>query len=330
MIFRTLILFGLAALFGACGRDDTTGPFYRYEVPPSAESDGSGNPLNPSQLRAPLPTPRQQMPAVVLGPNIYVLGGLDSLGRSLDVVEVYDPARDSWSTSIPLPLPMYDHGAAVVDGKIFVFGGHQGSRSFGRATFVFDRVSSIWTRRSDMPISFAAMAVGVISKKIYIAAGEGAGPSSVMEYYPAGDVWSLKRIIPNERSGVMYGVAFGRLYVIGGENDGSLVQNVDVYWPADDSWSSEEPLSLARSRAGFGLVGGTFYVFSGMTPNGGPVRSIYSYDPMGGVSHKVGVLVRRRHSCASASLNDKVYLIGGSDGPGIHPTSFNEEYTPRQ
>ena len=39
------------------------------------------------------------------------------------VVDVYDPATDTWTTAAELPIPRHDPTAAVVDGKIYAIGG---------------------------------------------------------------------------------------------------------------------------------------------------------------------------------------------------------------
>jgi hypothetical protein len=42
--------------------------------------------------------------------------------RTTDLVEVYDPRTDKWSTAAPLPEKL-DHTAAPYEGKIFIVGG---------------------------------------------------------------------------------------------------------------------------------------------------------------------------------------------------------------
>jgi N-acetylneuraminic acid mutarotase len=78
---------------------------------------------------APMPTARGSF-AVVTGPDgkLYAMGGfnVDSLpsSNSLDTVEVYDPATDSWSTAAPMLTARRDLAAAVgPDGRIYALGG---------------------------------------------------------------------------------------------------------------------------------------------------------------------------------------------------------------
>jgi N-acetylneuraminic acid mutarotase len=77
--------------------------------------------------RAPMPTPRQAMGAA-LGADgrIYVVGGAHSYSNSkpLSVVEIYDPAADTWSKGPPLAHPRRGHQVvATPEGRIYAIGG---------------------------------------------------------------------------------------------------------------------------------------------------------------------------------------------------------------
>jgi kelch-like protein 18 len=51
-----------------------------------------------------MPTARAFAAAVEFEGQIYVVGGLDAAGDALEVVEVYDPRTDAWSTCPPLDI----------------------------------------------------------------------------------------------------------------------------------------------------------------------------------------------------------------------------------
>jgi N-acetylneuraminic acid mutarotase len=44
---------------------------------------------------APMPTPRTEIAAALLGDNIYIIGGFDKSGRITDIVEVYNLKNNS-------------------------------------------------------------------------------------------------------------------------------------------------------------------------------------------------------------------------------------------
>ena len=52
---------------------------------------------------APMPTPRTEIAAALLGDNIYVIGGFDKPGRVTDIVEVYNLKNNSWTKVAPIP-----------------------------------------------------------------------------------------------------------------------------------------------------------------------------------------------------------------------------------
>ena len=61
-------------------------------------------------IRAPLPSPRTEVAAVQLLGNIFVIGGL---GRGGDLVEEYDPEKNTWRRRAPLPRPLHHVGAVA-------------------------------------------------------------------------------------------------------------------------------------------------------------------------------------------------------------------------
>lgn len=85
--------------------------------------------------RAPLPTPRQAMGADVgADGRIYVVGGAPSYmhPKPMDVVEIYDPEKDSWEKGPPLVYPRRSHAVvATPDGKIYAIGGFVAPRERG-------------------------------------------------------------------------------------------------------------------------------------------------------------------------------------------------------
>ena len=69
--------------------------------------------------------------AAVVDGKIYVVGGIiyDDEGEEVatGLVEMYDPAADSWQQMAAMPTVRYSHASAVMDGKIYVSGGKTSS-----------------------------------------------------------------------------------------------------------------------------------------------------------------------------------------------------------
>ena len=73
-----------------------------------------------------MPTGRNGLATSVLNGKIYLIGGyVPGFMKypGLTMVEVYDPAIDSWGTAPDMPTGRIEIATAVVDGKIYVFGG---------------------------------------------------------------------------------------------------------------------------------------------------------------------------------------------------------------
>ena len=86
-------------------------------------------PTQPSRtwvLLAPMPTGRHGLAVAVVDSTLYAIGGLDSNGVELAVVEAYDPVADHWTARAPMPTARHGLAAGVIGGIIYVVGGRVG------------------------------------------------------------------------------------------------------------------------------------------------------------------------------------------------------------
>src|SRR5688572_14435964 len=96
------------------------------------------------QIRAAMPSARTEVAAVELGGKIYVMGGYDKGGQ---LVEEYDPARDSWRQRAPLPKPLHHVGAAAANGKIYLLGGYISGLGPVNTVYEYDPAADQWTTK---------------------------------------------------------------------------------------------------------------------------------------------------------------------------------------
>ncbi|MDR2707814.1 MAG: hypothetical protein LBB87_03595 [Nitrososphaerota archaeon] len=91
-----------------------------------------------------MPTARSNFAIATYKGKIYCIGGeaIDEKAALLDcrVTEVYDVAKDSWSTKTSPPFEGKNHPASVVDGKIFVITEY--------AVFMYDTAADVWTEKN--------------------------------------------------------------------------------------------------------------------------------------------------------------------------------------
>ncbi|MCE2950044.1 MAG: Kelch repeat-containing protein [bacterium] len=192
------------------------------------------------------PVARGAHNAVVVDNRIHVIGGAGlhpgsketalhpaRPHRALGTHEVFDPAKNAWSTRADMPTPRNHGAAAAVDGRIYVIGGRIGS------VFI--------TTASNTDI--------------------------VEEYDPATDQWGrLLAPMPNPRSAVAWGVHGGRIYVVGGEvrlrDYWAAFAAVDAFDPKSNSWTRLPPMPLPRHGLAADFIGNRLHVVSGQVQSG--------------------------------------------------------------
>jgi hypothetical protein len=190
--------------------------------------------------------------AVAAGGKLYYLGGLQDDGRTaVAMVDVYDPATDTWTKLPDMPTARDHLGAEVVDGRLYAIGGRQAA--FGTETpvvEVLDLATRTWSAAAHgVPTLRAGFATAVVDGEIVTIGGEtGAGPRTAVEGYdPATDAWRTLAPIPSARTG-MQGVAFqAGAWIAGGATDTSVAASaeLDVLFPGPRP-SLEPPTSAPK------------------------------------------------------------------------------------
>ena len=70
---------------------------------------------------APMPTARHDFDIMVVGGKIYAVAG--ACEETMNVLEVYDPAGNTWSAAAAVPWPTAYYAGGVLDGRIYCAGG---------------------------------------------------------------------------------------------------------------------------------------------------------------------------------------------------------------
>src|SRR5207342_2995896 len=76
------------------------------------------------ESRAPLPLPRTELAAAVVGGEIVVLGGFTNDGGASRRVDAYSPTRDSWRRLPDLPIGVHHTMAVGGWDRLYVLGGY--------------------------------------------------------------------------------------------------------------------------------------------------------------------------------------------------------------
>jgi N-acetylneuraminic acid mutarotase len=175
---------------------------------------------------ASMPSARSAMAVGVIDDKIYLAGGMDSTGASVDGVLVYDPVADTWSSG-PAMLERRDNaGAGVHDGKLYVFGGRtrnaNGSVVDGTLASmeIFDPAAGTWSAGPPMPTGRRTFAVGYIGGRFQVMGGENAPDGSAFasneEFDPVTATWRLLMPMSTPRHGAAAATIADVVYVTGG------------------------------------------------------------------------------------------------------------------
>ena len=131
--------------------------------------------------KTPMPTVREGLQLVAFGDKIYALGGCirtvpSSSCTATGVLEIYEPAKDRWTTGAPMPTARQNVGVVVLRGKLYAFGGY----ADGSTTVVHEiyEQSKTWVTQAPMFQPGASMVAGVIASHIYAAGGAGLAPGT--------------------------------------------------------------------------------------------------------------------------------------------------------
>jgi len=232
-----------------------------------------------------MPTPRFGLAAVTLNGKVYAIGGTVVAVGAVATVEVYDPSANTWSTAAPMPTARSNLAAAVVNGKIYAIGGN--------------------------------------------AAPSNAGLSTVEVYDPVSNTWSTAAAMPTARSELAAAAVNGQLYAVGGCcNSLSAWDRLEIYNPATNTWLSSgtpiqvgfapgpAPMLTPRVFLAAVTVNGKIYTVGGGIPDASVAKSttnaVEVYDPATNTWSTASVMPTPRYGLTAATVNGKIYAIGGT------------------
>ena len=274
---------------------------------------------------APLPRPRSEVAAAVLGSEIAIVGGFNADGSSSAGVDVYSPARDIWRRLPDLPVAVNHAAAAAAAGQLYVAGGYSGSLvGTLRRAFVFAR--GAWRELPRLPAVRAAAGAAIVGGKLYVVGG--VGPLGLAQRMLVFDIararWSTVPG-PTPRQHLAVTAARGRVYVVGGRRAGydTNLRLVESFSPLTGRWRREPPLPSARGGTGAAFASGLIVSVGGEEPEG-TIGSVYGLDIARGRWRTLPSLPTPRHGLGVAAVGRIVYVIGGGTQPGLSVSDANE------
>jgi N-acetylneuraminic acid mutarotase len=216
---------------------------------------------------------------------IYTIGGAEVVWTAQ--VEMYDPKSDHWTQIAPLPTARGAVGAAAAFGRIYAIGGAHNTGEYATVE-EYNPATDEWRRVADLPATRAGAGVCTTRGKVYAVGGfvgrddRFRAVDTLFEYDAQRDVWTERAPLPKPRSFVTAVSVGGRVFAIGGTDDGSgvwdsMLDTVEEYNPLTDTWTATAPLPCAVYGASAVAIGSTIYVVLGWTAKGF-VSRVFKYD----------------------------------------------------
>ena len=279
--------------------------------------------------------------------KIYVIGGWGGgASTARNTVFEYDVTSNTWSVKAPMPTARYDLILVTINNKIHAIGGGA-ETNVANVNEVYDPVTNTWSVKASTyegrSSSAGAAAEGQDGNdKIYVFGGNGsANFSSVEEYDPGLDRWTgvsvaRKSPMPNGRNGHGAAVVANKVYVFGGNPSSNVGRLNQKYDPVSDTWESKAlpPTSRAlyvSAAAKDGSGNDKIYVIGG-TVTGAPAYTtsaiVEEYNPVSDTWTAKTSMPTSRDGSAAATVNDKIYVLGGETGGTQTIYNINEMYNP--
>ena len=149
------------------------------------------------QKAAPLKVPRNQLSVAALNGKIYAIGGqfnhdLQQIDQAL--VDIYDPASDTWSEGPALPYGhSHSEGATFVhNGRIWMVGGHTTPEG-GKKGFCGNVLSLAeggeWDVSFTLPKPISSPAAAIIDERMYVIGGWDGRMAEDKRWLSSPEVW---------------------------------------------------------------------------------------------------------------------------------------------
>jgi hypothetical protein len=182
---------------------------------------------------------------------LYLIGGVDTAGIVLDLVQEYDPAADTWRERARMPLAREHFGAALLDTLIYVVAGREkGQGGVSVTAFqAYDPVADRWQTLPNLPTARSGLSLAAAKGRLYAIGGEWPGTFDLNEEYdPARKSWRTVAKMANRRHGFSAVTYRDTVFAMG------MVQATEAFLPPGPGVSLA-PLPRRGGGRGAGLGG---------------------------------------------------------------------------
>ena len=187
-----------------------------------------------TRIFAPMPTARANPAVLVIGENLYVIGGENTQG-ALDVVEVMNTETQQWRVLVPLPEPLVNASIVRCGSRIYVLGGRDRANRASKSVYTCSQEALLsnqvnaWQKIADLPLS-ESTCVSLHGRVLAIGGVDAANQSakSIYVYEEAVDSWkTVGEMLSKRHSCFVAVLPDNQLMVVGGviaNNQTNLVE----------------------------------------------------------------------------------------------------------
>jgi N-acetylneuraminic acid mutarotase len=261
--------------------------------------------------------------------KVLVAGGIGTdIGAGtpyLGSVELYDPARNTWSTVAAMSLSRSYHTATLLpSGTLLVAGGFD---TYSISAEIYDPVgTNTWSSAGSLVTARYGHTTALLPSGKVLASGcyNGSIVSSAELYDPIGNTWSSAAPMANARylhSATL--LPSGKIFVAGGLGTSFVyLSSAELYDPATNNWSTVPAMANARySHTATLLPSGKVLVTGGIFTGGVYLNSAELYDPATNTwAAAPGMSRPHAYHAATPLASGKVLVTGGFAGSLYLPT----------
>jgi N-acetylneuraminic acid mutarotase len=183
--------------------------------------------------------------------------------------------------------------------------------------------TSSWSTMAAMPTARGGFGIAVVNGRIYAIGGvngDNKALNTVEEYNPLTNEWSSKMSMPTPRTGFAMAVYGDKIYAIGGTVGNGYVGNNEVYDPVTNTWTTKASMPTPRADLSANVVNDKMYLiggkrYSGQDPFYKETDINECYNPATDSWSTKASLPTATQGYASAVVDNKIYVIGGSKTP---------------
>ena len=264
----------------------------------------------------------EETAASAAGGKLYVMGGFNAAGASLNSVYVFDGT--AWSAGPRLPLPLDHPSAASLDDRVYIAGGHSNGRDSAR---VFRLDGDRWTEVAHMRDARGGHALIAFGGHLYAMGGNtvAGNVAAVESYDPTTNAWTVENSLPQPRNHVMGFVLGVAVCVAGGRSP--TTARVDCYDTPQHLMVHPPNLPFASSGGGAATFGEVDVIVVG-GEDASETRIVDQWAFNKGDWQLSQRMVAPRHGFELAMFGGRAWACGGGSAPGLHPvptcTSFGD------